>query len=44
MFEVCGTSVAMGNAHDELKHMADFVTTAVLDDGVWNAFDRLGLL
>lgn len=44
MFEVCGMSVAMGNAHPELKALADHVTTDVLDDGVWNAFERLGLL
>jgi Cof subfamily protein (haloacid dehalogenase superfamily) len=43
MFEVCGVSVAMGNAHDELKELADIVTTNVLDDGVANAFRRLGL-
>lgn len=43
MFEVCGVSVAMGNAHDELKELADFVTTDVLDDGVSNALRRLGL-
>jgi Cof subfamily protein (haloacid dehalogenase superfamily) len=44
MFEVCGVSVAMGNAHAELKALADHVTTDVLDDGVWNAFEKLGLL
>ena len=44
MFEVCGTSVAMGNADPELKAKADRVTTAVLDDGVWNAFVELGLV
>ncbi|GAA1923824.1 Cof-type HAD-IIB family hydrolase [Microbacterium aoyamense] len=44
MFEVCGTSVAMGNAEPELKALADFVTTSVADDGVWNAFVRLGLI
>lgn len=44
MFEVCGVSVAMGNAHDELKELADFVTTNVLDDGVANAFRRLRLI
>lgn len=43
MFEVCGVSVAMGNAHDELKELADLVTTDVLDDGVANALRRLGL-
>jgi Cof subfamily protein (haloacid dehalogenase superfamily) len=44
MFEVCGVSVAMGNAQPELKALADFVTTDVLDDGVANAFRRLGLI
>ena len=44
MFQVCGTSVAMGNAHAELKELADFTTTDVLDDGVANAFARLGLI
>lgn len=44
MFEVCGVAVAMGNAHDELKELADFVTTNVLDDGIANAFRRLELI
>lgn len=43
MFEVCGTSVAMGNAVPELKRLADRVTTSVAADGVWNAFRDLGL-
>lgn len=44
MFEVCGTSVAMGNAAPELKELADRVTTDVLDDGVWNALRELELI
>jgi Cof subfamily protein (haloacid dehalogenase superfamily) len=44
MFEVCGIGVAMGNASDELKALADEVTTGVLDDGVANAFRRHGLI
>lgn len=44
MFEVCGHSVAMGNAVPALKELADDVTTDVLDDGIWNAFVRLGLI
>jgi len=44
MFQVCGVAVAMGNAHPELKDLADFVTTDVLDDGIANAFRRLGLI
>jgi hydroxymethylpyrimidine pyrophosphatase-like HAD family hydrolase len=44
MFGVCGVAVAMGNARPELKELADFVTTDVLDDGIANAFRRLGLV
>ncbi|MEV7694473.1 Cof-type HAD-IIB family hydrolase [Microbacterium sp. NPDC089189] len=44
MFEVCGVGVAMGNADDALKALADEVTTSVLDDGVANAFRRHGLI
>ncbi|KJL42807.1 HAD family hydrolase [Microbacterium trichothecenolyticum] len=44
MFQVCGVSVAMGNAQPELKELADFVTTDVLDDGIANALRRLGLI
>ncbi|MDU0327634.1 Cof-type HAD-IIB family hydrolase [Microbacterium sp. KSW2-21] len=44
MFEVVGTPVAMGNAVPELQQLAGRVTTAVLDDGVHNAFAELGLL
>ncbi|PVE78738.1 Cof-type HAD-IIB family hydrolase [Microbacterium testaceum] len=44
MFEVVGTPVAMGNAMPELQRLAGRVTTAVLDDGVHNAFAELGLI
>lgn len=44
MFEVVGTSVAMGGADPELQAMADLVTTGVLEDGVSNALTRLGLI
>lgn len=44
MFEVCGVGIAMGNAPDELKQLADEVTTSVRDDGIWNAFVRHGLV
>lgn len=44
MFDVVGTSVAMGNAAPEVQARADIVTTDVLDDGVWNAFVKLGLI
>ncbi|QCQ18263.1 Cof-type HAD-IIB family hydrolase [Microbacterium sp. RG1] len=44
MFQVCGTGIAMGNAAQELKDLADEVTTAVLDDGIHNAFARHGFI
>ncbi|WP_150955237.1 Cof-type HAD-IIB family hydrolase [Microbacterium testaceum] len=44
MFEVVGTPVAMGNAVPELQRLAGRVTSAVLDDGVHNAFAELGLI
>lgn len=44
MFEVCGTAVAMGNAEPALKRLADRVTTSVVEDGVWHAFQDLGLI
>ncbi|HEV7949926.1 MAG TPA: Cof-type HAD-IIB family hydrolase [Glaciihabitans sp.] len=44
MLQVCGVGIAMGNATDAIKAHADEVTTSVLDDGVWNAFRRHGLI
>ena len=36
MFDSQWTSVAMGNAVDELKEKASFVTDANIDDGIYN--------
>ena len=44
MFEFCHTGVAMGNAGEEAKAAADFVTGDVEEDGLYDAFVRLGLL
>jgi len=38
------TGVAMGNAGDALKEIADMVTDHIDEDGLWNGFERLGLL
>ena len=35
--------VAMGNACDEVKALADLVTEDVITDGIWNACETLGL-
>lgn len=44
MIEYVNTGVAMGNAVDELKKLADFVTTDIKEDGIYNGFKKLGLI
>lgn len=44
MFEACATSVCMGSGGDEAKAAADYVSTDVDADGLWNAFLHLGLI
>ena len=44
MFELCNYAVAMGNAGAETKEAADYITTDVNEDGIWNAFKHLGLI
>ena len=44
MFQAVDTAVAMGNAKDGLKALADYVTTDILEDGIYNAFYHFGLL
>lgn len=36
--------IAMGNAHDDLKKVADFVTSDVGNHGIYNALKKLGIL
>lgn len=44
MFEFCNMSVAMGSGGDEAKEAADFITDAVDQDGLYNAFVKLDLI
>ncbi|WP_308799462.1 HAD family hydrolase [Agromyces silvae] len=44
ILERCGLGIAMGNASAAVKAIADEETTGVLDDGIWNAFVRHGLI
>ncbi|MBQ0147930.1 MAG: Cof-type HAD-IIB family hydrolase [Flavobacteriaceae bacterium] len=37
MLKGCAIGVAMGNANDEVKAIADYVTTSADADGIWNA-------
>jgi hypothetical protein len=34
----------MGNATEDVKAAADFITTDVNEDGVWNALKWLGVI
>ena len=44
MIEYAGIGVAMGNASDDLKAIADYVTTAVTEDGIYNGMKELDLI
>ncbi len=44
MFELCAFNVAMGNGGPEIKEAADYITTDVNDDGLYNAFKYLKLI
>lgn len=44
MLKFVGTSVAMGNAGDEVKQIADYVTTDVDDNGIFNALKHFEVI
>lgn len=44
MLQYANVGIAMGNAGEELKSIADFVTTDINDDGIYNAFVKYGLI
>ena len=44
MLQYAGIGIAMGNAEESLKMVADYVTTDVDQDGVWNALKKYGIL
>ena len=44
MFETAGTAIAMGNATDAAKQAADWITTDIHEDGVFNAMRHFGLI
>lgn len=44
MLQFVGTGVAMGNAMDDVKAVADYVTTNDCDDGIVNALKHFGLI
>ena len=44
MFKAAGHGIAMGNACDELKEIAEYVTDSVNDDGIYHAFKHYHLI
>ena len=44
MLAFAGVGVAMGNADEEVKEVADYVTTEIDDDGIWNACKHFKLI
>lgn len=44
MIEYCGTGVAMGNGTEEAKAAADYIADTVLNDGLYKAFKKFGLI
>ncbi|MBR1600613.1 MAG: HAD hydrolase family protein, partial [Alphaproteobacteria bacterium] len=44
MLEKCEIGVAVASGGDEIKEMADYVTDAVNEDGLYNAFRHFHLL
>lgn len=44
MFDYCDYSVCMGNGGEEAKAAADFITKGVDEDGLYHAFEHLGLI
>lgn len=44
MLAYCHTGVAMGNGGKEIREAADFVTKSVEEDGLYDAFEKLGLI
>lgn len=44
MLECAGVGIAMGNSTEDVKEFADFITTDVDKDGIWNALEWLGAL
>ncbi len=44
MVEECGIGIAMGNSIDKLKQSANYVTSHIDDDGIYNAFKYYNLI
>ena len=44
MFAAAGTTICMGDGMEKLKEQADYITDAVLEDGIYNALKHFSLI
>lgn len=44
MIRDCGIGIAMGNASEDVKEIADFITADILEDGIEYAFKHFGII
>lgn len=44
MLDLAEQGIAMGNAPENVKQKADYVTDSVKEDGIWKAFEHEKLL
>ena len=44
MLRHAGIGIAMGNANDEVKAAADYVTASVDEDGIYKALKHFGVI
>ena len=44
MIETAGVGIAMGNGNDHVREVADYVTAALEDDGIYKACEHFGLI
>ena len=44
MLRAADIGICMGNGTDAAKDAADYVTSAITDDGLYHAFEHFGLI
>jgi hypothetical protein len=44
MLTYAGCGIAMGNASKDAKEAADYITTDLWEDGIWNALEHFDLM
>ena len=44
LIKTCSLSIAMGNAEEEIKQLADDITSSVDKDGIYKAFKKHNII